>query len=437
MRAAADSLWMRFILRIRSSTIVRQSVVLFLASMVLNVGGFLFHAIASRRLGVDGYGTLFAIINASVILTLPSAVLAPVVVRFAAEFRALRDAAHVRRLAIDVAGGFAVLGGLYVVVAFVALRPLAGFLHVSAWTIPLMAAIAAVVLVGGAVRAVVAGTQDFDGLALSSVAEGVMKVVALLGLILAGAVAVSGIAGYLIGSFCGMAVVALRLVNTYRGEPAQSVRYDWRRIAFSAAGAAATTVATTLMASGDSVLVKHYFSLADAGIYGAAAQGGKILLYFVGFVATILLPKATDRHVRGERTRGVMFATLGSVLVLGGCALLAVRLYGLLLLHALFGHAFDAASALLVWYAAAMIFFAVTQLLATYGIATHRLAFAIPLLACTLATLGAIALYHPSLAAVVRVFLTGNAATSVVLALTLGIQGLSTSRNPGVAAPNP
>ncbi len=432
MGAAADSIWTRVILRVRSSAIVRQSIVLFAASMVLNVGGFLFHAIASRRLGVDGYGTLFALINASVILTLPSAVLAPVVVRFAAEFRALRDAAHVRRLAVDVGLGFGILGVAYVAFAFAALGPISAFLHVPAWTIPLMAAIAAVVLVGGGLRAVVQGTQDFEGLAASSVAEGVMKVLALLALGLAGLVAVSGIAGYLIGSFCGLAIVALRLVRGYGAEAHRPVHYDWRRIALSAAGAAATTIATTLMASGDSVLVKHYFSLADAGIYGAAAQGGKILLYFVGFVATILLPKATDRHVRGEGTRGVIFATLGVVIALGLCALAVVKIYGLLLLHALFGHAFDAASAYLVWYAGAMIFFAVTQLLATYGIATHRLAFAIPLLICTFATLGAIAAYHPSLGAVVRVFLAGNAVTSVVIALALGVQGLTGTRAPAV-----
>ena len=410
--------------RVRSASIVRQGFVVFGASMILNVGGFAFHAIASRKLGVEGYGALFALINASVILTLPAAVLAPVIVRFAAEFRALRDASHVRRLAADVGRGFGVIGILYLVVALAGMGPIAGYLHVPLWTIPVMAAIAAAVLVMNSLRAVVQGTQDFEGLAASQVTEGIMKVLGLVALLVAGAVAISGVAGYLVGAACGLVVIGWRLFAAYGKEPKTDVHYDWRRIAVSAAGAAAITIGTTFMQSGDSVIVKHYFTLADAGIYGAAAQGGKVLLYFVGFVALLLLPKATDRHVRGERTRGVILATLSLMIVFGIVALAAIKLYGIVLLHALFGHAFDAASGLLVWYAAAMIFFAMTQLLATYGIATHRLAFAVPLLICTFGTLGAIAIYHPTLESVVHVFLLGNIVTTVVIGIALAIQAI-------------
>ena len=65
------------------------------------------------------------------------------------------------------------------------------------------------------------------------------------------------------------------------------------------------------------------------------------------------------------------------------------------MLHALVGHAFDAAAPLLVTYGLAMVLLALTNALTYYGIATHRLAFTVPLFICTFGTLAAIATYHP------------------------------------------
>ena len=82
--------------RLRASAIVKQSLLVFTAGMVVNVCGFLAHAIASRQLGVTEYGGLYALINAALIASLPAAFVAPVVAQLAAEFRALHDDGHLR-----------------------------------------------------------------------------------------------------------------------------------------------------------------------------------------------------------------------------------------------------------------------------------------------------------------------------------------------------
>ena len=42
----------------------------------------------------------------------------------------------------------------------------------------------------------------------------------------------------------------------------------------SSAGAATIAIAVTLIGNVDVVIVKHYFSAADAGLYSAASLGG-------------------------------------------------------------------------------------------------------------------------------------------------------------------
>jgi O-antigen/teichoic acid export membrane protein len=414
--------------RLRSSAMLKQSLLVFTASMVLNLCGFVAHAVASRQLGVTVYGGLYALINAALIAALPAAFVAPVVAQLAAEFRALHDEGHLRGLTDGLAAGFTKLGAVYVVVALVAAVPFAHFLHVPVWSAPFVGLFAGIALYLSAMRAVAQGTQDFAGYALSNSIEGIAKVGGIVLLIAAGLKLGGGIVGFLFGPLFALVYLKIRLKRRYATEQPHGVRYDWRRIVNAGAGAAAATISLTLMGSADVVLVKHFFDAHAAGLYAAASLGGKTLLYLVGFVPTVLLPQAADRHARGAETRQVL---AGSLLMFGAVALFGLvvfRYFGIDVLHALVGHAFDAASPLLVTYGLAMVFLALTNALTYYGIATHRLAFTVPLLICTLGTLAAIAAVHSTLATVVEILVVGNAVAAVAVIVSLVAQRHTTGR---------
>lgn len=405
--------------RLRSSAMLKQSLLVFSASMVLNLCGFIAHAVASRQLGVTVYGGLYALINAAVIAALPAAFIAPVVAQLAAEFRALHDDGHLRGLTDGVSAGFAKLGVAYFGIAIIGAVPFAHFLHVPVWSVPFVGLLAGVALFVSALRAVTQGTQDFVGYSVSNAIEGAAKVFGIVLLIAVGLKLGGGIVGFLIGPLCALGYLATRLRRRYSNSQAHGVRYDWRRIMNAGAGAAAATISLTLMGSADVVLVKHYFDPHAAGLYAAASLGGKTLLYLVGFVPTVLLPQAADRHARGAQTREVLAASLVMFSVVALFGLSVFRYFGIGVLHALVGHAFDAASPLLVTYGLAMVLLALTNSLTYYGIATHRLAFTAPLLICTLGTLAAIVAFHPNLATVVEILVVGNAVAAAAVIVSL------------------
>lgn len=404
---------------LRTSAIVKQSLLVFTAGMVLNVSGFVAHAVASRQLGVTEYGGLYALINAALIAALPAAFVAPVVAQLAAEFRALHDDGHLRGLTDGISRGFAKLAVVYVVVAVVGAVPFSRFLHVPVWSVPFVGLLAGVALSVNAARAIAQGTQDFFGYGLSNAAEGIAKAGFMTLLLVLGFKLGGGMIAFLLGPLSGLIYLGLRLKRRYAAFSPNSVRYDWRRIMNAGAGAAAATVAIALMGSADVVLVKHYFPAHDAGLYAAASLGGKMLLYLVGFVPTVLLPQAADRHARGARTLEVLAGSIAMLSAVGLCGLFVFYFFGLTVLHALVGHAYDAAYPLLVRYGIAMVLLALTNALTYYGIATHRLAFTVPLFVCTLATLGAIVAFHSTLSTVVEIMVFGNfaAAAAVLVAL--------------------
>jgi O-antigen/teichoic acid export membrane protein len=414
--------------RLRSNTTLRQAALVFSASMLLNVCGFIFHAIVSRRIGVDAYGQLSALIAASADFALPAAVIAPVIARFSAEFVALNDDGHIRRLFSDLSRVFGVGGIILVAVCWFLATPIAAFLYVPVWSVPVVAVIAALLSLSGAWRAVAQGTQAFRSFALSLSTDGVIRVVALGALALAGLALGAGIFGFLIGSAAGATVAGFALLRRYGSARSTSIRYDWPRIAVSGLGAAATTIAMTLVGTVDVIVVKHAMAPTEAGLYAAASLGGKIVLYAVGFIPMVLLPQATDRHVRGERTRGALVSAGGLFLAMAIVGIGGVALFGRQMLHALVGGSFDGAVVLLVPYSIAMVLLALSNLLANYGIATHRIAFAFPLIAGTAGTLLTLVVVHRSLAQVVAVLDVGMAVTCLAVAVTLLWQGMRSRR---------
>jgi O-antigen/teichoic acid export membrane protein len=414
----------------RSSSFLRQGVLVFAGSTFLNAAGFVYHMIASRTLGPAEYGTLYALIAALGIASGPIVVAIPVISRFAAEFAARGDRAHLRGLAVGLGRTCVVLLLAVTIAAAAAAVPIGAFLHAPAWAIPATAVLLVAIFAGSAYRAFVQGLLDFEGYALSTVIEGVAKLIATVAFATIGWRLFGALGGFIAGSAVGAGIALQRVFVRTMRSPEAPVRYDWRRIAHATAGSAALAVSASLFGKIDVVIVKHAFDATQAGIYSAAALGGSILLFGVGFVPAVLLPQAADRHTRGEATAGVLMASCGVLLAFGAACLAVFAFFGPLLLRVLVGPQYAAADGLLVWYGVAMLFVALITALGSYGIAVHRLAFGWAVVLGSVLTWIAIASYHPTLDAVVRVLAAGAALTAVATAASIGVESARAPRRP-------
>lgn len=406
--------------------LLNSGILVFGSSMILNIAGFVFYAVASRRLGVAQYGALYSLISLYSLAAMPALVFSPVIAKFAAEFRALHDDGHVRGLAELIGRAFGMLGVAYLAASLILARPLSSFMHVALWSIPIVGLLAAIGLLAGAARSLAQGMHHFVGYAGSTAAEGIGKIAALVVLGFTGLTLFKSVTVFFLGLASGALLMIFPVVARLRRVEAVPVALDGRRILQATWGAASLAVTTSIIGFADVVLVKHFFTPHETGLYSAASLGGKILLYFVGFIPAVLIPHATDRFSRGQRTRETIWAALGFILVASIAGIVGYHIFGIYLLHALVGREFDGALPLLAGYGAAMALLAATNVLGSYGIATHRLSFAAPLLISAVATLAWIALRHASLEVVVRELIIGNIAMLTVVAVALTWQGYRT-----------
>jgi len=395
--------------RLTASDFVRHGVLVFGASMLVNVLGYAFHFAISRRIGVEQYGVLSALNAAFMISTVIGVIGSTVVVKYAAEFRALDDRAHLAALVRNLTI-YGLAAAALVTVAGIALAPLvAVYLKIANVT-----AVALTMVVIGAgvatptLRGVLAGTEDFTRYSISVVIESALKALFGIGLVYAGFGVEGAFGGWACGSVAGLAYTAIVLARRFRRVPGATLYVDFRRLAVTMTNVALAALLTTSISYSDVIVVKHFADPATAGLYGALSLSGKILLFLVSFIPTILLPKATRQAIGGTSPVRVFLQALALSVAMSSAGLVVYYFFPALVVTTLAGGSFAPAAPYVFGYGFAMVLLAGLNVVVMYKIGIHRFDFIVPLAICAIGEIVGISVHHRSLADVISVLVAGN-----------------------------
>jgi len=379
------------------------------ATTAVNALNFVFHVAGSRWLGPIDYGTVAALLNLLALASIPATVIQLLVAKLVAELHALGDEERVRAVfeRLERFGNWAAV--LILALGALAVYPLAAGLHVAqplavVWTI-------CVVSLGPALaglRGILQGEQRFAAFGASLVIEAVGKSILGVGLIAAHLGVAGALGGYLVGTIASRVYTGLAVRG---GLPAARLPLllDVRRLWQSTQGIAVMQACIILLSFSDIVVAKHFFDAVEAGIYSAVALTGKILLFLVGFVPLLVLPRAAARSAQGRSALDVIgfagaFLALAAGVVLG---IFAAAPESIVRLTS--GSAYLSAAPFIVNYGIAMTLLSATQIVATYNAGRHRFGFVVPLAVVTVGEIvGLVAGPHQT-GAIVRVVEIGNA----------------------------
>lgn len=393
------------------SDLVRHGALVFGATMLGNVLNYAFNFALSRRLGVEGFATLASLVGALMIFSIPANVLTLIVVKYAATFHAAGDGQRVRRLSQVLLKGSA-LAAIGIMLVGILLRgTISSFLRIpNDASILLTLAIIAIGFTTPSVRGILQGEEDFLRYSISMVLEVMLKVVLAVALVYSGFGVVGAMLGWVIGTASALAYTTWAVLNKHGTAPDPSVRLglDLKRLLKTTIGVALANGTLTCISFMDIPLVKHYFDAHQAGLYAAVNLTGKVVIFLVGFVPAIVLPKAAAQAQRGESPVPLLVRAVVLTVVMSGVTLSVFGLMPGLILSILAGHAFISASPLVFQYDLAMGMLALVTLLVNYKIGIHRFDFLYALVTVFVCEVVAIALFHRTLADVVYVLLAGN-----------------------------
>jgi O-antigen/teichoic acid export membrane protein len=403
--------------RFVTSEFFRHGLLVFISSTLVNALGYAFHFAISRRIGVEQYGVLSALNAALMISFVVSQIVSTVVVKYAAEFRATGDDAHLAALTDRLTRYGAAAAVLVILAGLAATRPIAGFLQIA--NLPAVALCVSIIGVSmwtPALRAIFQGVEDFNVYAISVVVESLGKAVLGIVFVYAGFGVDGAFAGWALGSVIALAYTAWAAQVRFRRVPGGKLFIDFRRLVLTMANVSAATLVLTCLSYSDVIVVKHFADPTTAGLYGALSLSGKILLFLVGFVPTIVLPKASRVALSGKSPIGVFVQALGIIFAMSGTGLAAYYFFPRLVITALAGGSFAPAAPYVFSYGFSMVLLAGINVIVVYKMGIHRFDFVLPLTLCAVGELVGISVHHGSLADVISVLIVGNAIALVTSA---------------------
>ena len=141
-----------------------------------------------------------------------------------------------------------------------------------------------------------------------------------------------------------------------------------------------TFISITCFCNIDVVMVKHYFSATETGVYSVAVVMGRIAFYLSGAILFVLFPTVSAEHAAGkDSTKTLYMSLLLTFLVCGGIAVV-FSLFPEFTIKLLFGGKYLAAKNLLRIIVISMMFLSFINVFANYCLARKSYFFLIPLL---------------------------------------------------------
>jgi O-antigen/teichoic acid export membrane protein len=373
----------------------------------MNGASYLYNVACIRYLGSRVYGDVAAVLALAALVALPLGSMQILLAREVAQVPLRRAGGLLRRWTLRAAIGG--LAGLALGMAL--LTPLQNALNISSrpalaiGLVGIVLAVLAAVLFG-----VLQGALRFGSLAATYGIGGLAKPILVVPVLLLGFGAVGALAVNSIAGLIAILIGAWALRDLWSaGSEIDAPRRDVRQMVVMLVG----SLAFASLTNADILLAKYFLDDASAGVYAAAALGGKAVLFLPAAVVTVLLPKAAVREAVGATSQGILLASAGVTLVVTLAATAVLALVPEKTIVWAFGGEFAESTELLGWFGLAMTAAALVNVYLSVYFAQRDARFPLLVFGAAVAQVVGVSLFHSSPLSIVLVTLT--CATSVLV----------------------
>jgi O-antigen/teichoic acid export membrane protein len=349
----------------QARTLFGSSALVLIVGLVGNVSNYLYQFGMGRMLNVADFGTLNALLSLTTIVSVPASAITLFKAKHVARLVGEQGWGEVRLLYRRFLSRTLIFGGIASIAVAMFSGPLKDFFHIDGvWPVIIFSALIFCSLPVALNTGFFQGIQRFGTYAAIGSGTGIIRLVAAILLVWAGAALNGALLGIVLASlfvFVASYGVIRSLLRPYSSDSVKPL---------STAGLSSTVLALlflTLISFMDMVLVKHLYSAEQAGIYAGVSVLGRAILYFPAAITQVLLPKAS-RASRSDSHQLILASTLLTA-ALAVVGVLGFYFFSEPLLRIFLGSRYHGGSTLLAAYGLAMLFFAILTLFVNYCLA--------------------------------------------------------------------
>lgn len=381
--------------RYLSGNLAKGGIAIFVGTMGANVAAYLYHLIVGRILGPIQYGELASLLSLSYILNVPVALVQTVLTKYFSILKARKSDRQAKQLFLVSTKylSVAILLGLFLMVIVTPM--IVNFLHITdSVNILWIYAAFGIGFISVVPASIMLGYQLFGSFAFFS------SLGAFLRLIFGALLAPFGVSTTLLGAviyitFLYIAMLwPIRFVLEKKSSPLSLRKRD---VLSYSVPAFLALLGVTMLNQQDVILIKHFFSPHEAGIYSAISILGKIIFFASSSIGLVIFPILSERVERKESYQGLVVAAISFVSVMSFVLTGMYFLFPIPITTLLYGPGYVDAAQYLGVFALFMSFFSLDNLLMSICLAVGKTGMWVLPLSGALIQIVLLNLYHSTL----------------------------------------
>lgn len=391
-----------------SNCFVKNTIILFIGTNVANLLNYLFNLILGRLLAVGEYGELIALESIFLIFGVLGTTIGSATTRQVAVLKAKNDFENLKIIKQHFEKIFFLIGGVLFLLFLLLSRFIISYLKISSLSLIILSIGFIFIFVAAFYSAFLQGLQRFKAMSLIIILGVVIKIVVGVGFVLLGFSTSGAVAGYVFPILFStvFAYLLIRDIGEVKiVEAKQKIRITSRHLTYLGNFFLAS-LCLALLYNVDLLMVKHYFSSHEAGLYSSLAILARIIFFGTGVIAAVLLPMSTERFEKGEKHFNLFKLSL---FLVGGSAIFLNILYFIFpkfIILFLFDTKYLEGANLLWIMALMMSVFTILNLFVTYLISLKEFTFLPVMIVGAILQIILIYFFHTSLFQVIMISLT-------------------------------
>jgi len=385
--------------------------VMFIATSAVNITNFFYHIIMGRLLGPSEYGILTSIISFLFITGTIAGTIQTTSAKYAAVYLAEENIGKIRSFFYQITKRLLAFSVVILIIIIVLLNKITSFLKIDS-IYPLI--FLGIMIIEGSLisigRGTLQGMKKFKSLGINSVLEVLLKLILGIVLVYFGFKANGAIFGFMLATLISYLFIfpLLRDVLVKRVDRDIDNKVDIKEFYKSIFFILISTVIFSLISYTDIILVKHFFSSSDTGFYSAAAQIGRIILFFPGAVGIVILPRLSEKYTKKENINITFFKGSAIIALISVGFLIVYYFFPGFLMNLIYGSKYLAASGLIFRYGIFMTFISLVTLQIFYFISIGRYWYLIYSFFILIEQIAVIWLYHNNLGLVLLILIINS-----------------------------
>jgi O-antigen/teichoic acid export membrane protein len=304
--------WLNFII---SHPLTSGVMYTFIGSIGASVIHFLFNLYMVKHLSDVDYGILGSVGSYIALPALVASAIVPVVITFAASSFASGDLHIVRSLFIKI-NKYVVIVGLPLFILLLFITPnLSAFFHISNATIFILADIIILFNLLGVINTAFLNAKlAFKLIACYQISVAVIKLV--LGILFVGlGWDITGAILAICIAFLIPYVLTFIPLNFVFGKEDRKAMIRGRDLLTYGIPSGLSLLSLNMFITTDILLVKHFYSPQQAGLYAAISLVGKIVFFISSPIASVMFPLVVQKHTKNENYFSIFNLALSFVLL--------------------------------------------------------------------------------------------------------------------------